>query len=299
MKSWLRRHGLRHSADNETALIALIEKLLDKGDLTLEGLKSAVREIEEYGGKRVYLKQILDASVISDRRKFEKHLQELAIPLSLEKGDSIRTPSKPRLNYAIWSDEEVRVKFTETHTHVKFDKRTRKHEERAVTKFIVMSAEPQTGFLRIYMDPPGDEHPHENDRGVYTDVAYRDHYFSRAEEIFGELDDFKLAQAAERLLQADPPIYEPLLDSGWTPDNFKYTIAGRSDVRLAELYKSGSNERPGLPDLVRGHWIQRMSGNQLERDLYMFIRAAESRIQFKADCLAVEVDYAISRIRTI
>lgn len=301
LKYWLRSYGLRHSAANEDALIVLIEKLLEKGDLTIEGLKSGIREIEEHGGKRVYLKQLMDPSIISARKRFEKHLAQLDISLSKEKGDAIKLPSKHRVNYAIWSEDEVRIKYSEKHVHVQFDKRTRKHIDTPKTKYIVMSAEPKTGFLKIYMDPPGDEHPHTNERGVITDAAYTQFYFNRAKAIFGDIEDFELIQRTIRLLLIDPPIYEPTHDSGWTEDNYQYTIKGRADTRRAEMYKKAkmTNSGLGLPEFIRGHWLQEMSGDQLEKQLYMIIRPAESRIQFRADCLAKEVGYAISRIRTV
>jgi hypothetical protein len=45
--------------------------------------------------------------------------------------------------------------------------------------------------------------------------------------------------------------------------------------------------------------LESLSEKQLERDLWSVIKTEPSMIQFRADCLAKEVDYAISTIRSI
>jgi len=316
LKYWLRRNGFRHSAGTVDALIALVEKAIDKDKLSIERLKEGVREIEEHGGKRVFLKELIDLSIFENRKTFEKHLSTLDITLADSPGASIKRPAKPRINYAIWQGNEVRVKYSERHERINFDKKTRKWEEIASTNFIVISVETDTGFTKIFMDPSGDVHPHMNDRGTITDDAYTQFYFDKAAEIFGEFDDFDLIQPVNRLLAINPPIYKFINNSGWTDDGFQYSFKGREDVRQCQGHKAaaGGNASPGAPDFIRGSWLQSQSfvpsepGEeseddknlyQLERDLYMPIWPPLSRIQFKADCLKEEVNYAISRIRNI
>ena len=55
LKSWLQQRGLRHSAANQEALVALIERLIDDANPALDDLKSGVREIEEHQRKAALL----------------------------------------------------------------------------------------------------------------------------------------------------------------------------------------------------------------------------------------------------
>jgi len=301
LKYWLRRRGLRHSASNETALVSLIERLIKEGDLTLDELKAGVCEIEEHGGKQVYLKQLADLTVISSRRSFERRLDQLGMQLGEKTTESIRKPSKPVLNYAVWEDNEIRLKYSETHTHLTFKKRTRDLVEERRSKFIVMSVEPATGFMRILMDPAGDEHRHLNDQSQPTAPAYLDYYLARASEIFGATENFDLIQPVTRLLAKNPRVFDVRQDMGLTTDNFFYSFSGRADVRQGIGYKAaaGSNPGPGIPELIRGWWLESVSANRLERNLWSVIKTEPGMIQFRADCLATEVDYAISTIRSI
>src|SRR5687767_11134315 len=84
LKHWLRFKGLRHSATNKKALAALLEKLIEEGDLTNELLDEAVLEIEEYGGggKRIYLRRLKDTALVADKERFEQHLSDQAVSLS-------------------------------------------------------------------------------------------------------------------------------------------------------------------------------------------------------------------------
>lgn len=301
LKSWLRQRGLQHSAVNEGALVALIERLIDEGDLTVDDLRSGVREIEEHGGKRVYLKTLLDLPELTQKEKFERRLGVLGIPLSPEAIDSVRFPSTITRNYVTWNDNEIRVKYSETHIHLTRKKGSRDVLEERRTKFIVMSGELPTGVLRILMDPPGEVHLHMGEESLPTEAAYIEYYFQRAAEIFGESEDFDLVEPVTRLLAKKPRVFDVRQDKGWTPDNYKYSFTGRADVRQAKGYKaaSGSNPSPGVSNEIRGWWLEARSKKRLTRNIWTTIKTEPSMIQFRADCLADEVDYAISTIRTL
>jgi hypothetical protein len=303
LKSWLRQNELRHTAPNHTALVTLLQKLMDEGDLTLEQLKAGVREIEEYGGKRVYLRNCLNATGLTDRAAFSRRLTSAGITMGTTYTDSIRKPSRPQLNYAVWRENEIRIKYSETHTHVEFSKITRQSKDDQRTKFIVISVDPTSGFMRVFLDPAGDEHPHPTDQGGWTDDSYVDFYFQKVLAIFGDVENVDLIQPVQHLLGTTPRIFSLLKDQGWTPDNYRYTFAGREDVRDAAAYQAAAEAAhapgPGASELIRGWWLEAASNGQLDRDLYSLIKPPQSTIQFKADCLAKEAEYAISTIRTI
>jgi len=301
LRYWLRNRELPHSFSNTDSLVGLIEKLMAQDKLSLEDLNTGVREIEEHGGKRVYLRQLSDWELLTNRRKFEKHLEQFDIKLNDAPTTSIKNPSKWKVNYAVWSDVEVRIKVSERHVKVKFDKRTRRYEDTPITRFIVFSAEPKTGFMTIFIDPPGDDHPHTNDRGIMTDAAYTQFFFDLGGRIFGEFDNYKVDKSVEQLFKIEPPIYEAIHDTGWTEDNYRYSFRGRRDIRVCAARKAGSgvNIGPGSADFIRGSWLAETSEEHLARDLYMPIWPEESRIQFRADVLKNEVDYAISTVRKL
>lgn len=302
LRYWLRSRNLPHSFSSTDSLIGLIDKLMAGNKLSLEDLRTGVREIEEHGGKRVYLREIYDPDLLTNRRKFEKHLEEkIDTTLSDAPTASIKNPSKWKVNYAFWSEKEIRVKVSERHIKVKFDKRKRQYEDTPITRFIVYSAEPETGFLTIFIDPPGDDHPHESANGVITDAAYTQFFLGLGAKIFGEFDNYKVNTAVEQLFKIEPPIYEAIHDTGWTEDSYRYSFRGRKDVRGCAARRAGSrgNIGPGEADFIRGSWLAETSEEHLARDLYMPIWPEESRIQFKADVLKKEVEYAISTIRDL
>lgn len=302
LRYWLRNRKLPHSFSSTDSLIGLIEKLIADNKLSVEDLKAGVREIEEHGGKRVYLREIGDLELLTSKQKFEKHIQEeIDASLSDTPTASIKNPSKWKVNYAFWSDKEIRVKVSERHIKVKFDKRKRQYQDTPITRFVVYSAEPETGFLTIFIDPPGDDHPHESATGVITDAAYTQFFMGLGAKIFGEFDNYKVNTAVEQLFKIEPPIYEAIHDTGWTEDSYRYSFRGRRDVRSCAARRAGSqgNISPGAADFIRGSWLAVTSEEHLARDLYMPVWPEESRIQFKADVLKKEVEYAISTIREL
>ncbi len=50
---------------------------------------------------------------------------------------------------------------------------------------------------------------------------------------------------------------------------------------------------------LSGYWLPEPSEGRLQRELFMELRRKPAMIRFLADCLAIEVDYALSRIRAI
>jgi hypothetical protein len=172
LKHWLRLNKKTHSASNVDALALLIEKQIGEGTLTEDEFKNAIREINEYGGKRVFLRKLANTSLISDKDALEEHLADLGIPLNPEPVSAASHTVKPKLIYACWNDDELRVKYSEKHIFRQADLRNDKiiSEERPVR--IVISANAKSGVLRVFMDPPGQRHSHVNGDGEVSESAY-------------------------------------------------------------------------------------------------------------------------------
>ena len=300
LRRWLQKRGLRHSASNVAALIELVERLIKEGKLSKDELDEAVREIEEYGGggKRIYLRKLKDKGLVNDKRKFSRHLSSLGISLDSAPNKTFTLPSTPRLNYAYWGEDEVRIKYSEKHVFTTSNKRTRKWTDEDKTVFIIISVDQSTGLVQILMDPPGDDHPHLSDRGNPSDAAYVQHYLSRAEELVGEFETVELRKRSAKLLKLNPPIFIATAYGGTDADNARISVKSKGDVRESRSYKAAveDSEEPCLNDDIQGEWRHSSSKNTLLRDVWMQIKAADSMIKFRANCLGHEVDYAISTI---
>src|SRR2546423_11065423 len=98
IKHWLKISGLRpHTASNEADFYGLLDRHVVSGDLRLNQLRSVALEIEEYGGKRVYLGKLSDYKTIGLKQRFENHLKPFGFLLDALPVTARRLPSKPHL----------------------------------------------------------------------------------------------------------------------------------------------------------------------------------------------------------
>lgn len=303
VKQWLKISGLRHGAGNEAEFYKLLTDLIGKGDLRIDQLRKLVIEIEEYRAKRIYLGKLSSYRTIWLQQSFENHLKTLGLRLSPEPVKAKKLPSKPHLNYIYWSVKEVRIGYSETHEFRKVSYATDTIRWETETNLITISAEPSTGFVKIMMDAPGERHIHAVSYGAKNIDSYVNFYKKKAVELLGatEFRPIDLIKVTNGIVKARPQIFEPTDFQKLTSSNSSYRIKNRSDVTADPVFdaseKAGGKEQ--VNEGVSGYWIPEPSEKQLQRKLFMQVSRKEDMIRFDAECLASEVEYAISRIRAV
>lgn len=302
IKHWLKISEREHSAQNAGVLYERLAKLIDANELTPEDLQGAVLEIEENGAKRIFLQSVLNTQKIRSKEAFEKHLKSIGFSLSKAPNDTVYNPRRPTLNYVYWGNPELRVKFSEAHERVDVDLETGTIQRQNVTKFVVISAEPTTGFTTIALDAPEEVHPHKDADGKSKRALYEDYYFNKAAEILGsELVPIELGGVAERLALTNPRIFRIPYELVRTGGNCRQRYSTRSDVRDDPAHKAAAKADGDnwIYEDISGYWIPGRSAGALQRELFMQLVSRSSMLRFLADCLAAEVGYAITQVRAL
>lgn len=205
-------------------------------------------------------------------------------------------PSSPKLNYIYWSPREVRIKYSETHTRLTRDGRN--FREKKHTRFIVISADIESGFVRIMLDPAGDEHNHFNDLNKNTEKAYEQHYFDKAQNLIGEMENYDISIISNRLLNQKPKLFNSYTLTGRNNKGAEITIKDHRDVEKTARSTYHDIEE-SVKKYIDAGWLPRRSRGNLHRELRMRIYPGESKLAFRLDCLRSEIDYVISRIQEI
>lgn len=311
LKHWLKVNGFDYNANTRDDLAKLLEKLIDSEELTRERLDSAIREIEETGGKRIFLRYLIDKSAVRSEEDFEKHLKSKSLRLDDAPTVTKYEPAKPVINYVSWEQEKtktkarkrgdkIRIKFSETQSRRNVDLEAGKITTEEITKFVVATVELGTGFTCIFVDYPELVHGHKDANKISRKELYEKFYLDWISEIFDSpLEKFDLGRAIERLVRTKPFVIRIPNEKVKTGGNSRQTYASIEDVRY-DPARQGAEEADGdnweFEDLA-GYWIPEMSKKKLQRELFTQLIRSSSLIRVLADCLATEVDYVISRIR--
>jgi hypothetical protein len=317
LKHWLKVYNLQHTADTKEKLQELLGKLISEGKLTRDELNAAIREIEEIGGKRIFLRYLADKRTIRSQEAFEDHLKSIRRRLDKAPTATIYKPERPVINYISWEPKEedkagqkpkrkrgdrIRVKFSETHLKaVGTDLTTGTVEVAQTTKFVIATVELGTGFTCIFVDYPGDEHPHKDRRGRSRRELYEQFYFDWVTELFDAqaLIPFDLTPAADRLMNGPSRIFRIPYETVITGGKSRQTYSSVEDV-IKDPARQGAEQADGSNwqfEELSGYWLPAQSGGLIERELFTQIVRANSVIRVLADCLASEVEYVISKLR--
>jgi len=302
IKLWLKSWSLRHSVSNEAEFYQLLIDLIADGKLRIGDLRTAVLQIEEYGGKRIYVGKLSNSKTIGLRERFLAHIKNKDLLLDQEPVRTRRSTSRPRLDYIYWSQQEVRIGYSETHKFDKLNKATRMLESEPHLNLITISAQPGTGFVKIMMDPQGHEHPHQATFRGDKPEGYIAFYRRMTSELLNaEIRLIDLVKVADALVETKPPIFEPTDSSVLTSHNARHRISSRSDLRDEPVYTAGEkvDGDKWVREVLSGYWLAEPSEKQLHRKLFMQLSRKEEMIWFPADRLAGEVEYALSQIRQI
>jgi hypothetical protein len=245
---------------------------------------------------------LTDAKTFTSKKQFERHLSSLGLSLLAER-TTIRLPAKPTLNYITWSDTEIRIKFSETHEHVKFDPETLTHNVTKRTKVILITFETESLFTKLCLDPPEIRNPHRMAASSGKVDPYENFYFAKTLEMLGggALIPIDFPKIIEALVSTRPRLFRLPYDKLISADGLIQRNASQVDVRDHKIYELGVKEdgRDRVYEDLQGYWLPDQSEKQLRRELFMQLKRKEAMLRFLADCLPSEVNYAISRIRQL
>jgi len=303
LKQWLKISELPRTATNTDEFYELLKRNIERGILSLEALREAVLEIEENGGKRIYLRKIEVPARLKNRADFVSHLHDLHLSLSENITASIQMPPNPIINYIVWTPQGLRIKATETNIDLELDYESRSFIEKKVTKYLIALVDFNSGFVQIRLDPPGMLHSHKNSDDKSDPRVYENFYFEWFKNIIGvdELNRYDINGVAEKIVNTQPRIFRLPTELVRTGANSKQRYSCRLDVRddPARQAAAQADSQNWVYEYLRGYWIPEQSNGLLQRELYMELRRDISMVHFLADCLSDEVDYALSRIRTL
>jgi hypothetical protein len=260
IKHWLKISGIHpHTATNVADFYALLQKHIGDGRVRISQLRSVALELEEYGGKRVYLGKLTNYKTIDLRQRFENHLKGLGLRLSPEPVEAKRLPPKPHRNYICWSPKEVRIGYSETHEFMKENRTEMTLEYERITNLVTISVEPATGSIKIMMDAPGDRHPHQRARRDDLTEGYVGFYKREALEILGasEFRPLDLQKAADRIAKSATKIFEETDALERTARNTKQRTWSRSEFRDDPAYAAGAkvDGDKRVVESLSGYWL--------------------------------------------
>ena len=298
VSNWLKRCDLPSSAHSRDEIAARVYGLIEKGDLTIEGLTAAMIGIEEASSKRTFLFKVSHSPI--DLKKVDKQLADMKVTLSTVRAPATHPKSIPHVVYAINGPIELRVKWTELHKRVKAVHKTRSWEETNVPKVIVLVIDKKTGRVQLRCDKPEDEHAHMQD-GIPNDDAYYNHFKEQAENLTGlPFEPLEMRAGLEKILMASPRIVrtsytvDEAEDGGYTQRSQKKK---NKDVRDTEGWQNITTSKLTRTfEEAPVRWLKEMSDGGLNREVYSYIDAANNMIRFDADCYEEEIEYVLNRL---
>jgi hypothetical protein len=298
ISNWLKRCELPSSASSRDEMVVKIHRLIEKGDLTLDGLVAAMIGIEEASSKRTYLYRV--PCTPDALAGIDKQLADLKVSLTTDRVAATSPSATVKVVYVINGPDELRVKWTELHTRVKAIRKTRTWEEIKVPKIVVLILKKATGLVQLRCDHPEDEHSHEQE-GESSEEAYYVYFKEQAENLTGlALEPIELRVSLESVLRASPRIVKTSYavdesdDGGYTRRAQKQKNKDVRDLAEWDYIMNAKTVRTFEEAPVR--WLKEMSGGELNREVYSYIDAANGCIRFDADCYEDEVQYVLGHL---
>ena len=298
VRNWLKRCGLTHSANSKDEIAERVHGLIEKRELTLEGVRAAMIGIEEASSKRTFLYRIShDGKALAG---IDKQLADLKTNLSEERISATDPKPTTKVVYVINGAEELRTKWTELHKRVQAVRKTRDWKETNVPKTVVLIANKKTGVVQLRCDNPEDEHGHLESQEP-SDQAFYDYFKEQSENLIGQaLQPIDLRETLQQILVADPRIVR----TNFTIDESKdggYTKRAQKqknrDVRdTVDWQQMMKNETVRTFEEAPVRWLKETSNGILNREVFSYIDAATGLVRFDADCYEEEIDYVLGHL---
>lgn len=301
LKHWLRMRGKTHSYDSRKSFITGVLQMISKGEITFEEFKTIVLEIEEYASKVIYL---FEGPIKYGTKSAFKRLAESKNLLYIDHPtNAIRLPEQPTLNYLSFDERfgQIFAKFSETHDKIEIDKETLRPSVSKQTNIIVISQDVESGLIQIRMDRDGDRHSHKNSDGKSSHKVYLDFYKKKAMELLDldllvgwELEPFmNLIVSDKKIFRL--PDYE-ITTSGQMGASYKSKVS-RGDIREDSTFVAANSESDEwVKESLKGFWLPTEKEPMINREIYMGLKRADSKIYFMADCLPEEINYVLRKI---
>jgi hypothetical protein len=303
-KRFLESRGVARGAnDNIEQLADRVEKYFVSGRLTEVDLRDLLRELLEYGAKRVHL-------MLADQKRLRAVRASMfgdALIQSLDEGRVAARPAAPRFNYALVESGRLRFCYSETHQWVTLDRKTRRALTVSGTRVIVIEADTTTGLVTIALDSPGTENPHGP-----TASSYFDHYIGTiAPQMLGTTPVPLELYGQLRTMLADSyrALVRPAVLGAQDSIGVRVQLAGsaHADLRDSPSFQLQQGEIR-LPERIRFTWLSEgedttlpavRAGTTLIRDVTTDIFASPAVVRFEKHTLSHEFAYVIRQIRQI
>jgi hypothetical protein len=308
-KFWLKDQSLTYSSSTKNEFEEAVLSLVRNKELTLTSVEEAIIGFEESGAKNIHLYN--SDTTIKTKESLLKVLQGANIELKESPLLATFNSLTPALIYVTWVETidgpQIRIKFTETHYHISVDKETLEVKEEARGKVIMIIQDVQDGVVQIRYDSLGDKFSHKDTQGRSSSKVFLDYYIQRAKEMLrvDVLDEYDLGKPMEWLSNTeDPRIFRlPHQDvrTGYNTRQSYRSLTPQADIRDDPAYDAAADadKENWLQEKIQGYWLQGLPETSLRQELFMGMNRVESRIWFARDCMPEELNYAISRIKSI
>jgi hypothetical protein len=300
---WLESKNLPHSPKSLKELALTICKLIVEEKIELEDFQDTFLKVEECSGKVIYLKKVPDLKLLQDDTEILRHVKSRLPAARSKKFETVRTPDEPTLNYLYIDNDEIRIKFSETHFKFSPDFENEVLVRKPFTVIIVFSINRKTGFTLIYMDSPGQKHPYPTDNGKFPEKMYFDHYLEKIRIIFPKIQVADFGQSYHDLLRitkAESRVLKATTNSDLTNDNVKRVLHG-TDLMTAPTFSNLilNDKNAIIHDYATVNFLRSASEKKLLEDVFVRIYPGEGKISIPSVRLPFEVDYVISRIKSV
>lgn len=306
--NWLRVNDKPHTTKNTSSFYKNLNKWISEGKLTIEDLNEAVYDIEESGGKRVYLR-VLIGDLPRNKKQFDDFLDKAAIPSIAKYPRSVRNSSRPTLNHILWNEagnaSYITIKYSEMQEEIIFDPETFQAETLSRPVFIIIKIDVLSGFTEFRFDTPAKRHIHKDSEGQSNAKVFESFYFNKVQALFTniQIEQYGLIEVAEDIVQNGADYFRINREQTTTTGNGKqtYSCGSHGDVRElpARIGASKADGKNWIYDDITGYWMAATSEGALPNDLFMRLSKVDSSLRFHRDCLGTELNYAITKIREI
>lgn len=301
IKRWLKSKNLTHSIPKGKSISDRLYEHVEKTNLSIDEIRNAMMAIEENAGKRVHL--FNSSGHISDPNRLTAHIKSLYPGFSSDPLHVLRNNANSRINYAMISQDSVRIKLSESHWEMesKFDPE-HPTQPQTVTfqkiKYVIIILSFTSEVIQIHLDAPGVFHSHTARSGKPTEKAYLQHYVDEATSLLGgmALTPIDMTLIMRRIQQSDKVRIPKESGVG----GFRYSHSTkRKEEDLRDYPDHAQNTQNSTLSELQFYWKKDKSNGILNDDLFTSINYNTGMIKFYKDCLPSEVEYAISEIRAL
>jgi len=304
--SWFKEIDVNITGTSTEQFVNNASSAIEEGEITFEQLERAIAEIEENGGKKIFLQKIVNFKDI-DIKKLIAFWKTKNITPSKDNYVRVKSGVNPKFNYLYLENNIIKIKYSETQFQLEPNVDTKEFEEKELIVNIVCIVDCNDGFTQIRFDSPGNVHKHKNDEGKSTEHEYESYYINLFHNLFPELNfqDFSLNDTANYIARNEKEKFRLNKEVTSITDGAKQIYTSRTSKKdIRDLIEQQGAEKAAdlkvwLSEDLTGYWLADSSEDQLSRDLFMRISIRHSQIRVQRDCLEKELNYGLDQLREI